>query len=246
MKKQIQILAIFLCLGIGAKGQTHNTNYTGNSQYYFSGNFTPTFHFDALSVGMFSNGGNMFIGGQGGYKGISWQLAEHVEGDPNFPSTIIETYRFTGTRKAASTTFTHWNQRWTMKFSTNTPSNGTVANLQTALAVMPLSGTLDPVTLEQDYIMQLRGVFHAKEIQIVGQINWADYVFADDYQLMSLPVLEAYIKENKHLPEVPSEKEVMENGISVTEMLQIHMKKIEELTLYIIQLQKELEELKNK
>jgi hypothetical protein len=63
---------------------------------------------------------------------------------------------------------------------------------------------------------------------------------------MSLPVLEAYIKENKHLPEVPSEKEVMENGISVTEMLQIHMKKIEELTLYIIQLQKELEELKNK
>jgi hypothetical protein len=70
---------------------------------------------------------------------------------------------------------------------------------------------------------------------------WADFVFDADYKLMSLGELEQYIQTNKHLPNVPSEEEVIENGIDVANMQAIQQQKIEELTLYIIQLKKEMD-----
>jgi len=75
-------------------------------------------------------------------------------------------------------------------------------------------------------------------------IHWFDHVFAPDYKLMSLSELEAFIKTNKHLPEIPSEKEVQENGINLGEMQGKLLLKIEELTLHIIELQKQIDELK--
>lgn len=76
--------------------------------------------------------------------------------------------------------------------------------------------------------------------------NWSDFVFADDYKLKSLNEVEAYIKDNKHLPEIPSTKEVHENGLDLAEMDAKLLQKVEELTLYIIRQQKEIEELKAK
>ncbi len=73
---------------------------------------------------------------------------------------------------------------------------------------------------------------------------WSDFVFDKNYKLIDLLTLERFIQENKHLPDVPSEKEVLENGIDVTNMQAIQQQKIEELTLYIIQLKKELDLLK--
>lgn len=70
--------------------------------------------------------------------------------------------------------------------------------------------------------------------------DWADYVFDRDYKLMNLEELENYVMEHKHLPGVPSEKEVLEQGIETGEMNKILLKKIEELTLYLIELKKEL------
>jgi hypothetical protein len=72
---------------------------------------------------------------------------------------------------------------------------------------------------------------------------WFDYVFYEDYKLMSLSELEQFIKTNKHLPEIPSEKEVKENGINLGEMQGKLLLKIEELTLYIIEQEKQLKEL---
>lgn len=76
--------------------------------------------------------------------------------------------------------------------------------------------------------------------------DWADYVFASDYKLLSLKQVEAYYKENKHLPEVPSEKDVIENGVNIAEMNKLLLKKVEELTLYLVQQQKDIELLKSK
>lgn len=76
--------------------------------------------------------------------------------------------------------------------------------------------------------------------------SWCDYVFEPDYALMTLSDLENFIKINKHLPEVPSTEEVMSSEIDIVEMETILLKKIEELTLYVIQQQKEIEELKIK
>jgi hypothetical protein len=76
--------------------------------------------------------------------------------------------------------------------------------------------------------------------------DWADYVFASDYKLLPLKQVEAYYKENRHLPEVPSEKDVIENGVNIAEMNKLLLKKVEELTLYLVQQQKDIELLKAK
>ncbi|HRW22318.1 MAG TPA: hypothetical protein P5509_10105, partial [Bacteroidales bacterium] len=66
--------------------------------------------------------------------------------------------------------------------------------------------------------------------------GFCDYVFDDEYQLMSLDELSEFIKTNKHLPNIPSEAEVMKEGnFDLGEMNKILLEKIEELTLYILQ-----------
>ena len=89
------------------------------------------------------------------------------------------------------------------------------------------------------------GTVVAKEIFVQTNV-WADYVFANEYKLKPLYELEEFINKNKHLPGVPSEEEVLEKGVNVSEMNVVLMEKVEELTLYVIQLKKEIDELKNK
>jgi hypothetical protein len=87
------------------------------------------------------------------------------------------------------------------------------------------------------------GKIWANEIE-VSTDSWSDYVFENDYLLLPINEVEDFIKVNKHLPGVPSENEVIEEGINLGEMDAVLLKKIEELTLYVIELKKELEELK--
>lgn len=74
--------------------------------------------------------------------------------------------------------------------------------------------------------------------------GWADYVFANDYKVPNLYEVEAYYKANKHLPEIPSEKEIIENGIDVADMNKLLLKKIEEMTILMVQQQKDIDALK--
>ncbi|MBA2612737.1 MAG: hypothetical protein H0U95_12240 [Bacteroidetes bacterium] len=76
--------------------------------------------------------------------------------------------------------------------------------------------------------------------------DWADYVFAKEYKLPNLYDVEKYYLANKHLPEIPSEKEVLENGIDVAEMNKLLLKKIEEMTIQMVQMRKEIDTLKEK
>lgn len=83
--------------------------------------------------------------------------------------------------------------------------------------------------------------------RVVVQIdNWYDCVFAKDYPLRSLDEVATYIDQHHYLPDVPAEKEVLENGVDVGDMNAILLKKVEELTLYVLQQQQELEALKRK
>lgn len=77
----------------------------------------------------------------------------------------------------------------------------------------------------------------------VDQANWADFVFEKDYQLPTLAEVEKYINTNKHLPDVPSADEVKKNGIDLGDNQSVLLKKIEELTLYIIEINKKLEKI---
>lgn len=91
---------------------------------------------------------------------------------------------------------------------------------------------------------QFDGKIGCKELVVVDPTKWADFVFDKNYKLLPLKDVEAYYVNNRHLPSVPSEKEVKENGINTAEMDAILLQKIEELTLYIVQQQKEIEALK--
>lgn len=88
------------------------------------------------------------------------------------------------------------------------------------------------------------GTTTSKRIKVCSD-GWCDYVFEKEYKLMPLKEVESFIKENKHLPDVPSANEVASDYVDVFEMQKIQMKKIEELTLYMIELKKENEELKS-
>jgi hypothetical protein len=94
-------------------------------------------------------------------------------------------------------------------------------------------------TPDAAYNLDVSGKIRACEVKVENP-GWCDYVFNDDYKLMSLSDVEAFIQTNHHLPDVPSEAEVEENGIELAAMNAILLKKVEELTLHLIQLEKEI------
>ncbi|MEL7146160.1 MAG: hypothetical protein AAFO69_07315 [Bacteroidota bacterium] len=93
--------------------------------------------------------------------------------------------------------------------------------------------------------LEVNGTIRAKEIKCQAS-PWPDYVFADSYELKPLSSVADYISENGHLPNIPSAAEVAENGIALGEMNARLLEKIEELTLYIIDQEKRIQQLENK
>lgn len=82
------------------------------------------------------------------------------------------------------------------------------------------------------------------KVAVPGTTAWSDYVFADDYKLRPLEEVEKFIEENKHLPDVPSAEEVVREGLDLGAMDATLLRKVEELTLYVLKQQKEIDELK--
>jgi hypothetical protein len=96
------------------------------------------------------------------------------------------------------------------------------------------------------YKLAVAGKAVAEEIVVKLQTNWPDFVFEEDYKLPSLTELQLFIAQHKHLPGLPSASEVARDGVKLGEMNAILLQKIEELTLYIIEQQKQIDELKKK
>jgi hypothetical protein len=96
--------------------------------------------------------------------------------------------------------------------------------------------------IDPNYQLSINGKVRTKSIKV--EIGWSDFVFAIDYKLMPLKEVEEYIKENHHLPQIPDAETVETNGADLGELVKLQMQKIEELTLYMLQQQKEIEELK--
>jgi hypothetical protein len=96
-----------------------------------------------------------------------------------------------------------------------------------------------------DFKLSVDGKLVATELYVTNA-NWADYVFDKNYKLMDLSAVENYIKENKHLPHLPSAKEISDNGNNLAETDRMLLEKIEELTLYILQQEKKINALETK
>ncbi len=99
-------------------------------------------------------------------------------------------------------------------------------------------GTVKLIQVDAD------GLFRARKVRI-DMDNWADYVFNKDYDLMPLNKLERYINEHQHLPNVPSINTVINEGIDLGDMNRVLLEKIEELTLHLIQQDKEIKSMKD-
>lgn len=125
------------------------------------------------------------------------------------------------------------------------PSTGTEQNLTVnPVLITDATGNIGINTDNPNptFKLSVNGSIRAKEVKV--ETGWADYVFDKKYPLIPLKEVENYIGKNKHLPDVPSAAQVARNGVNVGETEVILLKKIEELTLYLIQQQKEIEKLK--
>ncbi|WP_281232410.1 hypothetical protein [Flavobacterium gelatinilyticum] len=91
--------------------------------------------------------------------------------------------------------------------------------------------------------LDVNGIIHSKEVK-VDMNGWSDFVFKKEYNLPTLEEVEKHINEKGHLKDIPSEEEVLKNGISLGEMNTKLLQKIEEMTLYMIEMKKENELLK--
>lgn len=123
------------------------------------------------------------------------------------------------------------------------------ANLSSAFVIAPWvqSGDSSIGGMRMDAFgnTEFHGTIRATKLNLDTRW-WSDFVFTNDYNLPAISEVDSYIQINKHLPGVPSEHEILKNGLDVGDMQAIQQQKIEELTLYIIQLQKQIEVLNNK
>ncbi|PCI98114.1 MAG: hypothetical protein COB15_06355 [Flavobacteriales bacterium] len=119
-------------------------------------------------------------------------------------------------------------------------ANNTYSSTYKPFAVF--NGTNQVFTVQGDGTTRIGNVLYAQEVFVQNDV-WPDFVFEKDYSLNTLYEVEKFITENSHLPDVPSAKEVEENGVAVSDMSAILLQKIEELTLYTIAQQKKIDEL---
>jgi hypothetical protein len=108
------------------------------------------------------------------------------------------------------------------------------------------NGNVGIGTTSPDQKLTVKGKIHAEEVIVDLNVPVADYVFKPNYKLMPLPEVEQFVKTNSHLPEIPSATEITKNGLSMGEMQNKLLQKVEELTLYAIQQNKKIETLEKR
>jgi hypothetical protein len=128
-----------------------------------------------------------------------------------------------------------------------TPFGSEITSWKTAMKIMNLNGkvVIGETPTPGDYQLYVeKGILTEKiRLAVKNSSNWADYVFAPEYNLRSIPQLEEYIIKHGHLPNIPSTEEVSEKGIDLFEINSKLLEKIEELSLYVIELEKRITQL---
>jgi hypothetical protein len=131
-----------------------------------------------------------------------------------------------------------------LKFSTSwaTGAGGDGNNLERMR--INFNGNVGIGTQSPDQKLTVNGTIHSKEVKVDTSIPVPDYVFDADYKLTSLTEVKDYIAKNHHLPEIPSAAQIEKDGLKLGEMNILLLKKVEELTLHLIEKDQETKELK--
>lgn len=126
---------------------------------------------------------------------------------------------------------------WGLRYADTTDQFDFVAGGTSRMAINLGNGNVGIGVESPVYKLEVCGTIRAKEVRV--ETGWCDYVFENNYKLKSINELEQYINTNKHLPGIAPAAEVEKDGLKVGEMNKAMMEKIEELTLYVIQLSKD-------
>lgn len=128
--------------------------------------------------------------------------------------------------------------------TTNNQSLNLISNGSTRLTIKPDGNIGIGTTATSGFLLSVDGKVRAREV-FINLDTWADYVFEPSYQLMALPELEKYIAEYKHLPGIPSTATMTNGQHAIGDVQVMLLEKIEELSLYIIQLNNRINALEN-
>lgn len=122
--------------------------------------------------------------------------------------------------------------------------NGTWARILHSIGNQKINGglTVDGVIKTEEIKVE---VIAANSITLSSKGQTADFVFSPNYKLRSISEIESFIIENQHLPDIPSAEEMEAEGVNLAEMNKLLLMKIEELTLYVIEKEKEMQEIRN-
>ncbi|HEX8348994.1 MAG TPA: hypothetical protein VF598_03465 [Hymenobacter sp.] len=132
-------------------------------------------------------------------------------------------------------------------FFSRTSGGGWISNFQVYQSGKVQIGQLRPNQgLHADAKLTVDGKAVTQSLYVTNPGTWADFVFSPSYKRMPMAELETYINLNKHLPHIPSASQIEANGYNITEMDSKLLQTVEELTLQLIQLSKEVEQLKAK
>jgi len=260
MKKILTLLSAAL-VAVSAFGQAYEFRYNGAADVIFSypprGAGGRAFVHDMNNVltinyeGDFTNGvkiGRSFwVSNNGmlntwGDAGIGTSTIENVEGW----SRVFQV-QGDGHAKAIVTTNNVQSGLWSHDLGwygalaggivgtrTNHPFS-IITNQSAKMTILPNGNTGIGTSNPQDKL-SVKGKIRAEEVKVTtSAVDWPDYVFKPGYAMLSLQEIEKYIHENGHLPDVPTAGKVEKDGLSLGEMNKILLKKIEEMTLHLIE-----------
>lgn len=230
MKKiKLLLAAAIVLMALGANAQW-NTNgdhiYNTNSGNIGIGTNSPA---SALDVSKFMPESSVIIHNTGDIGGAAFQMIDDMSSSHwKFKSFYVNGGGFKIRDQA--------NLKDVIVVENNARSNALFFSSNGNVGI----GTTSPAS-----DLAVNGKITCKEVEITLD-GWPDYVFENDYNLMSLYDLEKFITKNKHLPGIPWEDDIVQNGMSVDETNKMLMEKVEELTLHVIELQKQIDNLKEK
>jgi hypothetical protein len=237
----------FLSIGLAPLYSQSPWNTNGTSIYYNGGN---------VGIGQTSPDSKLYVSGRtrvgmNGMLHLDWTYQANWGGNANSWGGHIgfnayrgnddpKDYFFGSNQYTAKGVFegSNYGFRWLFRSPSNNDSNG--QHLLSEYMRLNQDGNLGIGTTNPGiYKLAVKGKIRAEEIKV--ETGWADYVFKEGYDLPTLEEVEQHIKETGHLINIPSAKEVEENGIELGEMNKLLLEKIEELTLYVIELKKEVD-----
>jgi len=202
-----------------------------------------------FQIGRATQNGMLFLGGGKGYSGIGstrsdggltlgWNIyARYNDASDNFNARIGKTNTsagYSGIKIA---------QQGVIDFFgySGAVTADEIANTNQSIRMrIDKFGNIGIGTTTPDSKLTVKGKIHSEEVKVDLSVPGPDYVFDKDYELNTLEQLQNYIKENKHLPNIPSAKEMEANGIELGIMNMKLLEKIEELTLYTIQQEQQI------